>query len=79
MAMSRSAGLQRVFEDEGGRVKDKLWPPLVTPDYTPFLAKMGGVDAIVSGIGGSNAVPVHEAVQGPGHHLAAARRRRGDG
>ena len=49
-------GFQRVFEDEGGRVKDKLWPPLVTPDYTPFLAKMGGVDAIVSGIGGSNPI-----------------------
>ena len=49
-------GFQRVFEDESGRVKDKLWPPLVTPDYTPFLAKMGGVDAIVSGIGGSNPI-----------------------
>jgi branched-chain amino acid transport system substrate-binding protein len=49
-------GFQRVFEDGGGRVKDKLWPPLVTPDYTPFLAKMGGVDAIVSGIGGSNPI-----------------------
>jgi branched-chain amino acid transport system substrate-binding protein len=49
-------GFQRVFEDEGGRVKDKLWPPLVTPDYTPFLTKMGGVDAIMSGLGGSNPI-----------------------
>ncbi|HEY1797496.1 MAG TPA: ABC transporter substrate-binding protein [Stellaceae bacterium] len=49
-------GFQRVFEDEGGRVKAKLWPPLVTPDYTPFLAQMSGVDAIVSGLGGSNPV-----------------------
>src|SRR5881628_2368736 len=27
------AGFQRVFEDAGGRVVKKLWPPLVTPDY----------------------------------------------
>jgi branched-chain amino acid transport system substrate-binding protein len=49
-------GFQRVFEDEGGHVKAKLWPPLVTPDYTPFLAQMSGVDAVVSGLGGSNPV-----------------------
>lgn len=49
-------GFQRVFEDEGGRIKAKLWPPLVTPDYTPFLAQMSGVDAVVSGLGGSNPI-----------------------
>jgi branched-chain amino acid transport system substrate-binding protein len=49
-------GFQRVFEDEGGRVKAKLWPPLVTPDYTPFLVQMNGADAIVSGLGGSNPI-----------------------
>jgi len=49
-------GFQRVFEDEGGRVKAKLWPPLVTPDYTPFIGQMSGVDAIVSGLGGSNPI-----------------------
>src|SRR6266566_1942410 len=26
---------QRVFEDNGGKILKKLWPPLVTPDYTP--------------------------------------------
>src|SRR3954464_8394564 len=49
-------GFQRVFEDEGGRVKNKLWPPLVTPDFTPYIAQMNGVDAVVSGLGGSNPV-----------------------
>src|ERR1051326_8177813 len=63
-------GFQRVFEDEGGPVKDKLWPPLVTPDYTPLLAKMGGVDAIVSGIGGLHPIPVMKQDKGPGHTLA---------
>jgi branched-chain amino acid transport system substrate-binding protein len=48
------AGFQRVFEDAGGRVVKKLWPPLVTPDYTPYIAQIGGVDAVVQGFAGSN-------------------------
>ena len=47
-------GFQRVFEDAGGRVVKKLWPPLVTPDYTPYLAQISGVDAVVQGFAGSN-------------------------
>jgi len=49
-------GFQRVFEDEGGRVVKKLWPPLVTADYTPYLAQLTGVDAVVQGFAGSNPV-----------------------
>jgi branched-chain amino acid transport system substrate-binding protein len=30
------SGFQRVFEDGGGKVVKKLWPPLVTPDYAPL-------------------------------------------
>jgi branched-chain amino acid transport system substrate-binding protein len=48
------SGFQRVFEDAGGRVVKKLWPPIVTPDYTPYLAQISGVDAIVHGFAGSN-------------------------
>src|SRR5215472_1205413 len=51
-----TGGFQRVFEDAGGRVKAKLWPPIVTPDYTPFLVQMSGADAVVSGLGGSNPI-----------------------
>ena len=47
-------GFQRVFEDGGGRVVKKLWPPLVTPDYTPYLAQISGVDAVMQGFAGSN-------------------------
>src|SRR5205809_1470594 len=47
-------GFQRVFEDAGGRVVKKLWPPLVTPDYTPYLAQISGIDAVVQGFAGSN-------------------------
>src|SRR5215469_4861136 len=47
-------GFQRVFEDASGKLKAKLWPPIVTPDYTPYLAQLSGVDAVVSGFAGSN-------------------------
>jgi branched-chain amino acid transport system substrate-binding protein len=47
-------GFQRVFEGDGGHVVKKLWPPLVTPDYTPYLAQLTGVDAVVQGFAGSN-------------------------
>ena len=47
-------GFQRVFEGAGGRVVKKLWPPLSTPDYTPYLAQLGGVDAVVNGFAGAN-------------------------
>jgi branched-chain amino acid transport system substrate-binding protein len=50
------AGFQRVFEDNGGRVVKKLWPPLVTPDYTPFIAQIANVDCVFNGFAGSNPV-----------------------
>jgi branched-chain amino acid transport system substrate-binding protein len=49
-------GFQRVFEENGGKVVKKLWPPLVTPDYTPFLAQIGNVDCVFNGFAGSNPV-----------------------
>src|SRR5579863_3508241 len=49
-------GFQRVFEDAGGRVVKKLWPPLTAADYTPFIAQFGDVDAVVQGFAGSNPV-----------------------
>jgi branched-chain amino acid transport system substrate-binding protein len=50
------AGFQRVFEDNSGRVVKKLWPPLVTPDYTPFIAQIANVDCVFNGFAGSNPV-----------------------
>jgi branched-chain amino acid transport system substrate-binding protein len=50
------AGFQRVFEDSGSKVVKKLWPPLVTPDYTPYIAQIGNVDAVFNGFAGSNPV-----------------------
>jgi branched-chain amino acid transport system substrate-binding protein len=50
------AGFQRVFEDAGGKVVKKLWPPLVTPDYTPYIAQIHDIDCCFSGFAGSNPV-----------------------
>ncbi|HEY0440012.1 MAG TPA: ABC transporter substrate-binding protein [Xanthobacteraceae bacterium] len=50
------SGFQRVFEDAGGKVVKKLWPPLVTPDYTPYIAQIGNVDCVMQGFAGSNPV-----------------------
>ena len=50
------SGFQHVFEDNGGKVVKKLWPPLVTPDYTPYIAQIGNVDCVFNGFAGSNPV-----------------------
>ncbi|WP_155481022.1 ABC transporter substrate-binding protein [Rhodoplanes serenus] len=50
------SGFQRVFEEEGGKVVKKLWPPMITPDYTPYIAQFGNVDCVVNGFAGSNPV-----------------------
>jgi branched-chain amino acid transport system substrate-binding protein len=50
------AGFQRVLEDGGGKVVKKLWPPLVTPDYAPYIAQIGNVDCVFNGFAGSNPV-----------------------
>src|SRR5690349_4348645 len=46
-------GFQKVFEDEGGRVVKKLWTPIATPDYTPYLAQIGDIDGAWNGFAGS--------------------------
>ena len=63
------AGFQRVFEDDGGKVVKKLWPPLVTPDYTPYIAQIGGVDAVVQGFAGSNPLKFMKQYQDAGLKL----------
>src|ERR1700760_3153964 len=45
---------QRVFEDNGGKIVKKIWPPLVTPDYTPYVAQIEDCDGVCQGFAGSN-------------------------
>jgi branched-chain amino acid transport system substrate-binding protein len=49
-------GFLRVFEENGGKIVKKLWPPLVTADYTPYIAQIGNVDGVFHGFAGSNPV-----------------------
>ena len=34
------SGFQRTFEESGGQVVQKLWPPLGTTDFAPYLAQI---------------------------------------
>jgi branched-chain amino acid transport system substrate-binding protein len=47
-------GFQQTFEENGGKILKKLWPPLVTPDYTPYLAQIADCDGVCQGFAGSN-------------------------
>jgi len=47
-------GFQQTFEENGGKVVNKIWPPLVTPDYTPFVAQIADCDGVCQGFAGSN-------------------------
>jgi branched-chain amino acid transport system substrate-binding protein len=50
-----NAGFQRAFEDAGGKVVQKLWPPLVTPDYGTYIGQLkDNIDVVFIGFAGSN-------------------------
>jgi len=49
------AGFQRVFEDAGGRVVQKLFSPLTVPDYATYIAQLKtNIDGLFLGFAGSN-------------------------
>ncbi len=47
-------GFQAAFQKDGGCVVNKLWPPIVTPDYTPYIAQISDCDGVCQGFAGSN-------------------------
>ncbi|HYL22868.1 MAG TPA: ABC transporter substrate-binding protein [Burkholderiales bacterium] len=50
-----AAGFQKAFEDAGGRIVQKLWPPLNAPDYGSFIGQLkSNVDGVYAGFAGSN-------------------------
>jgi branched-chain amino acid transport system substrate-binding protein len=52
-----AAGFQRTFEEAGGQIVQKLWPPLFNPDYAPFITQLRrDVDAIYAGFSGGDAL-----------------------
>lgn len=49
------AGFMRVFEDAGGKVVQRLFPPLTVPDYGTYLAQLKtNIDSVFLGFAGSN-------------------------
>ena len=74
-----NAGFQRAFEDAGGKVVQKLWPPLNAPDYGTYIAQLKtNVDAIFIGFAGSNGFKFLRQYKEYGGKIAAARRHDGD-
>lgn len=50
-------GFQDTFEENGGRVVARVWPPTGTPDYGPYLSRLPrDVDAVYAGFSGADAL-----------------------
>lgn len=50
-----AGGFQRGFEDAGGKIVQKLWPPLNVADYGSYIVQIkADVDAIWAGFAGAN-------------------------
>jgi branched-chain amino acid transport system substrate-binding protein len=47
-------GFQAAFQQDGGCVVNKLWPPLVSPDYTSYIEQIKDCDGVCQGFAGSN-------------------------
>ena len=59
-------GFQQTFEDNGGKILKKIWPPLVTPDYTPYVAQISDCDGVCQGFAGSNPLRFMKAYDSAG-------------
>src|SRR5665213_1086498 len=59
-------GFQQTFEENGGKIVKKIWPPLVTPDYTPYVAQISDCDGVCQGFAGSNPLRFMKAYAGAG-------------
>jgi branched-chain amino acid transport system substrate-binding protein len=47
-------GFQRVLEEQGGQVVKKLWSPLNTADYAPYVVQIPECDVVCEVLAGSN-------------------------
>ncbi len=59
-------GFQRAFEGLGGRVVKKVWAPLNTPDYAPYIAQIPDCDVLCIGLVGANPLKFVKEVRGTG-------------
>jgi branched-chain amino acid transport system substrate-binding protein len=62
-----AAGFQRTFEESGGQIVQKLWPPLGTADFGPYLAQLKrDVDAVYAIFSGADALRFTKQYQDAG-------------
>ena len=62
-----AAGFQRTFEEAGGQVLQKLWPPLGTADFAPYITRLRrDVDAIYAVFSGADALRFAKQLQESG-------------
>ena len=51
------AGFQRTFEESGGQIVQKLWPPLGNADFAPYVSQLRrDVDAVFAQFSGADAL-----------------------
>ncbi len=61
-------GFQKVFEDCGGKVIQKIWPPLGTKDFGPYIPTMkADADAVFSLMVGPMALQFPKQLRGAGN------------
>jgi branched-chain amino acid transport system substrate-binding protein len=60
-------GFQKVFEDCGGKIIQKIWPPLGTKDFGPYISTLkGDADAIFTLMVGPMALQFPKQLRGAG-------------
>ena len=65
-------GFQAAFKKDGGCLVNKLWPPLVTPDYTPYVAQIADCDGVGQAV---ESVALHEGLWRRGAQISRGDRR----
>jgi len=59
-------GFQRTLEEQGGHLIKKLWSPLNTADYAPYIVQVPDCEVVCVGLAGSNPVNFIKAAKGLG-------------
>jgi len=59
-------GFQRVLEEHGGQIVKKLWAPLNTADYAPYVAQIPECDVVCEVFAGSNPLKFTKQARGLG-------------
>ena len=64
------AGFQRTYEDAGGQIVQKLWPPLGNADFAPYISQLKrDVDAVFAQFSGADALRFAKQYQEAGLKL----------